>query len=707
MKILYGTKIRIIALLAITISISFVTTMPAYSAMDDKSDRLSNDQAGIFSPGYINAAKQHTYDIINQESTPKSFMENAIDYVKNKLSKKVDEASADKPVPELKKKSSAASEGALQKTTMTVSVENMINVTPDAPTPGLTIGSGTSKIYDTPIWQIINGKKFLTPGKLLGEVIDGKRYIYAGFTDVGKSTIQDAMSIAQAGDIIAVKAGTYNAAIITLKDGVSLYGGYSENGTRNIANTPTIINGFITATNIYNPVEINGFTINVLNGYSTCIYASNAKLTISNNTLNSSAAFLGVYGISGNNISGLTVKNNKFNNFTWGIYLGISSYGSSSGNDFNSSAGVLLYNLENHFSSTGDYFARSPTYGIAIVGYGAPNFYFADPDNYTSGQPQTISMTSPSLKPHTTSGGTPPVTTVNTTTTLHNVGSYYYDKQRSQYNSMQMDNKISGVLNAAASASLFKGLLKNSEDISGGQAGMINSALVEKVVADALKEYDLSATTGDIDEARSREMSAALILANIINNPTDDQKLLLDAAESIMKIEEGSQSPELKKASDDLLQMVAAILVAQAIPDLLKEGDVSSIKGIFADLSTQKDKIMLDYQDATKPYYNEIAKELSKSISMLQLKNILSNSMTKEDLENLPPNELDKILEKLRQSKDRSFEEEYILQQDAKYRKAYIDPNKKALEERMKAMMKDFTQKLSGVLEGAQKSKNK
>ena len=94
-------------------------------------------------------------------------------------------------------------------------------------------------------------------------------------------------------------------------------------------------------------------------------------------------------------------------------------------------------------------------------------------------------------------------------------------------------------------------------------------------------------------------------------------------------------------------------------------------------------------------------------MSAFQLKNVLSGSMTKEELEKLFRSEIDKILEKLRQAKERSFEAEYILQQEAKYRKAYLDPSKKMLDARMKGLLESFTKKLSGALEGVKKAEKK
>ena len=45
------------------------------------------------------------------------------------------------------------------------------------------------------------------------------------------------------------------------------------------------------------------------------------------------------------------------------------------------------------------------------------------------------------------------------------------------------------------------------------------------------------------------------------------------------------------------------------------------------------------------------------------------------------------------------FEVSYILQQDAKYRKEYLDPQNKILEEAMKMMLNGFTSRISKALE--------
>ncbi len=198
-------------------------------------------------------------------------------------------------------------------------------------------------------------------------------------------------------------------------------------------------------------------------------------------------------------------------------------------------------------------------------------------------------------------------------------------------------------------------------------------------------------------------------LIDIFNNPTDDQKVVIDVAAGLVKeIEDvigkdANSNPELKKATDELLQAVANILLAQAIPDLLKEGDLSSIKGIFSNLDTAKTKIMLEYNEATKPYYDEVKKMIEKNSEALYASNILQKNPLQKELEKLPPSQIDRIIAKLKAKEKRTTEEEYILQQEAKYREQYVEPNKKKLEENMKNMLQDFTKKLSMTLETTKK----
>ena len=253
-------------------------------------------------------------------------------------------------------------------------------------------------------------------------------------------------------------------------------------------------------------------------------------------------------------------------------------------------------------------------------------------------------------------------------------------------------------------AAILRSLIKNKD------SSVLNSLIQPDTLEHNLnnsRSEAISALSILVKDFNAQEMEIALKLASILKNPTEDQKLILDTIQALLteteKAINESGSPELKKASDDLLQMVAAVLIAQAMPDLLKEGDVSGIKNIFLELNSSKVKIMLEYNEAVNPYYSEIKHVLSKNIALLQLNNIVSKGMISEELARLEPSEIDKILEKLRKASDKSFEAEYILQQEAKLRKAYIEPNKRVLEEKMKTMMKEFTQRLSGILESTKK----
>ena len=224
---------------------------------------------------------------------------------------------------------------------------------------------------------------------------------------------------------------------------------------------------------------------------------------------------------------------------------------------------------------------------------------------------------------------------------------------------------------------------------------------------DASEKYALSAPLTPVtykgtelkNEAdQSPDLSAAKDL-------TEDQKALMDTISNFLKdmndIEEGvGENPELKKASDNLIQMVANILLAQAIPGLLKEGDLSNIKGTFDELNSNKARIISGYMESTKPYYEEVKKLLEKNANAL---NLSLGGILEKELREAPRSEIEKVLAKIRSKEKRSFEEDYILQQEAKIKAKYIDPSKKKLEDDMKVILQDATKKLNRTLEDVAK----
>jgi hypothetical protein len=211
-----------------------------------------------------------------------------------------------------------------------------------------------------------------------------------------------------------------------------------------------------------------------------------------------------------------------------------------------------------------------------------------------------------------------------------------------------------------------------------------------------------------ISDISRQEMILAMALASILKDPTGDQKLVLDIVETLLNDmkelkTEKAQNPDLDKTENELMMVVTSCLLAQGIPDLLKEGDISNIRDIFKDFGQSRDKIMLDYRESIKPYYNRMIKELESNLAILQLKGILSKKLTQEELHKFEPKEIDRLTSAIRKANDRSFEIEYILQQEGKYRKEYIDPSNKVLAEAMKKLMKSFTWKLNNALESQKK----
>ena len=221
------TKLLILMILASILPVGYAYAWEG----GDNTDKLSNSQSSVFSPGYINAAKQQAYEIINQNNKPKSWWGNLVDKVKNKTSDNIETDTNTNLQPDLKKKTSAKNAS----TTITTISEEPTLI--DSMTYNVSAGDGSTR------------------------VINGSTHRFVGFGGEYGNSITSAMEAASAGDIIIVRGDLTYDEMITIKNGVKLYGGYDISGNRNISTTPTIINGGFIASGITDDTEINGFTI--------------------------------------------------------------------------------------------------------------------------------------------------------------------------------------------------------------------------------------------------------------------------------------------------------------------------------------------------------------------------------------------------------------------------------------------------------------
>jgi len=581
--------------------LSLVGSAYAYDA-GDNSDRLSSTSSSVFSPGYINAAKQKTEAVIGQLDPKKSFMERLVDNIKAGVADNVDETADSKATVEIKKKTSAKN-------------VNQVNITPTAGDDSIKIGAGDNQEY--------------VDGRLISEFFDGKRYVYAGFDDVGMSTISSATFYAsqRGGGNVIVKGWAptdYHAVNyidgVILYDSVNLFGGYNELGERDIIGTPSNINIHGVETFLLtDTIEMSGFNIGLEHEY-----------------------YLRPDGWMFN-------PNDPIPN------------------------GARAFRHDSYFDIVSGCVVSESDVDLSVV-----NLSNTGPGRYEN---------------------TPDLITPNLLNPYENRSLYNYDYNSSRYLQTSTKSGLTLGLNTDSVSSIFKGLLESKNDLAAFGTRPVDPAIIQKLVNKSLGESGVLAIT----DSSSKEMNLATALANILKNPTEDQKLIIDAITSLLKDlanakGEGGKSDELTKAENDLLQMAAAVLLAQGIPDLLKEGDVENMKGMFKDLGASKDKVLLDYKDSIKPYYNNIAKEIAANIAVLEIKGIVNKKLTEEELRKMEPREIDRILESIRKSNDKSFELEYILQQDSKYRKEYLDPSKKLMEDHMKDVLGVFAKRLSDAL---------
>jgi len=710
---------------------------------DGNNDRLSSASSSIFSPGYINAAKYQTEAILGQLDPKKSFMERLIENIKGNVADNVDKTANTKATVEIKKKASSAS------ASKKVAVINQPGLV-DSVYYNISIGSGGDKKYVDPTNpdQLYDAP---APDRVLAsEVINGKRHIYVGFDNYGyySSSIDTAIYNASASDIIVLKGGEwsyYNISKNINKD-ISIMGGFDENGnrhwdpvTKNFEESSTIYGIASDSYWYYQYLYIYNTNNTVIDGivfggylnlylYETgatiynCRFEDSAYLSIygldsskniliSNNYFGSSSYGIAQYGVSGTT----TIAYNTFYSYnavySWDYYDPTTLYVTN--NNFYTSAFAFetvgcttIYSYNNNFFcywsmrndenggftwSMGDYFDYGLySYGPNIVTYFAE--YYNNNASPTFGNQMSI-----------VSGSSE-----NTVNNLLNTNLLTQDLYTNSIRSDLLEDNSYGFKYKSAISynnlgSTLRTLLSTNDSLTVNMGGSLSDTAISHLIAQALKSAiaipNLTAT-----ELNYPEIRVALALAKILKNPIADQKLLIDTVINLLNDisnaeGESGKSKDMIRAENDLLQIVAGVLLAQGIPDLLKEGDIDNLKGMFKDLGVSKDRVLLDYKESIRPYYNNIVKEIAANLGILETKGIIKKKLTEEELKKLEPREIDRIMDNIRKNNDKSFELEYLLQQDSKYRKEYLEPSKKLMEDHMKDVLGVFTKKLREVLE--------
>ena len=237
------------------------------------------------------------------------------------------------------------------------------------------IGTGQNKEYDQ-------------TGRLLSERINGRVYRYVGFDNVGTDTIYEAVRAAGAWDAIIVKGGKeysgFSIYSTEMYGSLSLYGGYREDGKRDLFGTPTVINGGVLIWRVRKSVEINGFKItgrvsaynctrsitiknNDITNAIDAIHIQNSTAYVTHNKIEGSSYYnSGIiardatvivtendisnmgYGISAYEQSTVTARNNNISVSRTGIYASGNSTITLTNNDISGGKdhGITTYNSQ-------------------------------------------------------------------------------------------------------------------------------------------------------------------------------------------------------------------------------------------------------------------------------------------------------------------------------------------------------------------------
>ena len=669
---------------ALLITALFMAPASSVFAWDsnDNSERLSGGSSNVFSPGYINAAKQQSSAVSRQVDTEKSWWENLMDKLNVKTDTNVEEAADTKAQPELKKKTSS----------------NAV----DSNARSSVISAGSA--LDIPRGSGTNQEFYPGSTNLLAEVINGTRYVYAGFYGKDYDTLSASLSRSNSGDTIIVKTGylANETSTVTIGKSISIYGGYNDDGTREGSAKSEMAGGFNASFLYTSKVVIDGMK------FSTARIMMSNNITINGNTLGDIIAYYSTVSITNSTIKGskssfggclVSMSNNDitfsghFADFNYGSI--VTSANNNYINEGDISQVTMYLNHSSTIASDGDYFMSSPV--IRRNGF----LYY-------------LSFTAPTQNVRGAGDAVAGKGGLETSTVLSSRSSDYWRNISSSniygtYGILPYESfsrLASNPLSKSAVPEIFKGLLANMYALKTGigpnDKGEPDRGLVVKLVAESLGLETLNAPiTG---QETADQMSVAMAIAKILKDPTQMQKLILDAIDGLLKDiqdvqEKAGFNQELNKSENDLLQMAVAALLAQDVPELLRAGDVESINGIFRDLGQAKEKLMLDYSQSIKPYYSSVVKELSVNLYALQLKGMLSKNITEEELCNLEPREIGRILDRIRKANDKSFELQDIIQQDTKYRKDYLDPQSRALQDNIRIMLASFTGRIGKALE--------
>jgi len=795
-------KKKITLLLLTTVLLVMCKIDLAYPGVDG----FLKQRSQTATPGYINAAKQKTQNIINQTRKDNGFFKGLVEHLKDGLFFKLAGGEGDRTKVDLKKKRSSSDSGTA--TNLKASEFSESTIVDTTKYDVEEYGKGDSQVYQNE--------------QLISEVIDGVRHIYVGFENAGATgqdaaIIQYAINMAEAGDLVLVGSGAY-AGDISVKNGVRIYGGYNSDGIRDIHNTATTIRGSFTANGINRATEINGFTLK-----STSVFGDTATieingctdaLRISNNTLRDTAAVgisavnskaiiynnkiaggLGfyagygftfilvrttVFAITSSN-SSLTVSNNIISmthkgvaeiNGSSSIYQNnvlannMSSFtiagGSTSVIDGNTVWAGLAIPLTLMGSGIGIQIQNgsTPTITNNIFDGMSKVFHNADdPDmtnifndgNIVTGDPDRLGI-DPSLFSESNEfmdiREEFDLVTFQYTSDLggrgyspndiredynravfvkeggaenrsdafsedRDITHLRYRRSRNRYSRTRgfdfaedtsLDEEYDNGISGKTIASLAKGLMKNKESLLSKDIGKTDEAVVAGIVKDTLGESALSLPVDGIVDTKPQEMAIALILASILKDPTEEQKEILSALEAINKdmekVEGNAGMDGLSKAQDEFIQMFATLLLTQALPDLLKEADISGIRAVFLELNEEKGHVLTEYKKSIKVYYKSVVEELAANIAILQVQGLVSKDLTTEDIKKLPRSEIDKVLREMKDVEHKTEKEEYMLRKMVGYEEQYIATGKKVLEKNMNNLLQNFTRKMNSLLEG-------
>lgn len=539
-------------------------------------------------------------------------------------------------------------------------------------------------------------------GVIIGARINGALHYFAGFEEYGSRTIDDIMQLLDSSrenneDVFIIVAEGECSLNVSNRNNIRFYGGYYVSSQNYLTRDTTNHESTISARagiDDSNSIEINGFNFNTspdiahVNGFKfvnnrlslASLYYIKLDFVenglIQNNIfdadsrVNELQSFIGIIAVE----SEISIINNDIYTEIGGMYL-TETEAIIYGNNIRDTGWFLASAGSNIFMGENEYEIR----------YGNP-YYMGEQDIRAYARPKKDDN-------------------ILNNNSRDNTRSILGRSNKERLND-PADNAIGlkeGYMASRKIMELFKGLLLAKNKITFDDTRKDADTIVNTDTNVDISALSIPLSGLSIDDAK-----IASLLSDILKNPTNNEKEILDFAEKFLgqedAVNEKNESDISDNAEDKIIAALTGIMIAGRI-----EGEqninFSRIKRLFGNFTKEKNSMLALYEQTVSVYYDMVSKEISQNLGGAELSEILLNKLSKEDDARLKRSEIDKYVKELRNKTEKTEAELKLIASIDEMETQYMAPAKELFKTQINSCMERFYSNLTNFMNDIQQKK--